>query len=161
MTKAVFAGSFDPLTNGHLDIINRAAQIYDQLVVAIGINTGKTPMFTADEKLELIKENLSNLNNVEVKIMPGLAVDFLKEEKYDIFIRGLRNVYDYEFERDIAELNYRLAGAETAFLLARPENQNISSTKLKEVAGFGGDISEMVPANIAEAVNRKLNHGTK
>ena len=157
MTKAVFTGSFDPLTNGHLDVINRAAKIYDQLVVAIGINTGKTPMFSAEEKLELIKANTSNLNNVEIKIMPGLAVDFLKAEKFDVFVRGLRNVYDYEFERDIAELNYQLGEVETTLLFARPENQNISSTQLKEVAEFGGDISKMVPANIAKAVNQKLN----
>lgn len=159
MTKAIYTGSFDPLTNGHMDIIRRAAEMYDQLIVAIGTNTGKVSLFSQDEKFDLIKENLTDIDNVQVKIMPGLAVDFLKDEKFDVIVRGLRNVYDYEFERDIAELNYLLGEVETVLLFARPENQNISSTKLKEVAKFKGDISKMVPANVAKAVQRKMNHG--
>lgn len=159
MTKAIYTGSFDPLTNGHMDIIRRAAEMYDQVIVAIGTNTGKVSLFSQDEKFDLIKDNLTDLDNVQVKIMPGLAVDFLKEEKFDVIVRGLRNVYDYEFERDIAELNYLLGAVETVLLFARPENQNISSTKLKEVAKFKGDISKMVPANVAKAVQGKMNHG--
>lgn len=156
MLIAVFPGSFDPLTNGHLDIIERASVLFDKVIVAVGVNTTKTPLFTDEEKIALIEEAVGNLDNVEVSIVSGLTVDFMKEKKARYIVRGLRNSTDFEYERDIAAMNYRLDGVETVLLLARPENQNISSTVLKEVARFGGQVNKLVPANIAKALEERF-----
>lgn len=156
MLIAVFPGSFDPLTNGHLDIIKRASVLFDKVIVAVGVNTTKTPLFSDEQKIELIKEAVNDLDNIEVSIMSGLTVDFMKEKNARYIVRGLRNSTDFEYERDIAAMNYRLDDVETVLLLARPENQNISSTVLKEVARFGGKINKLVPANIAKALEEKF-----
>ncbi|TYC48049.1 pantetheine-phosphate adenylyltransferase [Weissella muntiaci] len=152
MKKVVFPGSFDPFTNGHLDVVRRAANLFDEVVIAVGTNKSKQYMFSAEEKIALIEATVSNLENVKVVEMSGLAVEFVKALGAQTMVRGLRNQTDYQYERDIAEMNYQLGGVETVFLMARPENQNISSSILKEVASFGADISNLVPDPVAEAL---------
>ena len=113
MVKAVFPGSFDPLTFGHLDVISRSALLFDQVIVAVGINTSKTAMFTTEEKITLISNNTKNLKNVSVLPMPGLTFKFVSSVGADVIVRGIRNVRDYEYERDIAEINHRLGNVDT------------------------------------------------
>ncbi|OIK67103.1 pantetheine-phosphate adenylyltransferase, partial [Oenococcus oeni] len=116
MVKAVFPGSFDPLTFGHLDVISRSALLFDQVIVAVGINTSKTAMFTTEEKITLISNNTKNLKNVSVLPMPDLTFKFVSSVGADVIVRGIRNVRDYEYERDIAEINHRLGNVDTVLL---------------------------------------------
>ncbi|MDN6900847.1 pantetheine-phosphate adenylyltransferase [Oenococcus sicerae] len=155
MVKAVFPGSFDPLTLGHMDVIRRAAKLFDQVVVAVGINTSKTGMFSTEEKIKLITDDIQEFENAEVAKMPGLTVEFVSSIEADVIIRGIRNVKDYEYERDIAELNRQLSGVETVLLPAQAIYQDISSSNLKEVAKFGADISHFVPKNVSELIKLK------
>ncbi|MFT8324999.1 pantetheine-phosphate adenylyltransferase [Oenococcus sicerae] len=155
MVKAVFPGSFDPLTLGHMDVIRRAAKLFEQVVVAVGINTSKTGMFSTEEKIKLITDDIQEFENAEVAKMPGLTVEFVSSIEADVIIRGIRNVKDYEYERDIAELNRQLSGVETVLLPAQAIYQDISSSNLKEVAKFGADISHFVPKNVSELIKLK------
>jgi pantetheine-phosphate adenylyltransferase len=157
MAIAVFPGSFDPLTNGHLDIIERASVLFDTVIVGVGTNLSKAPLFQPDEKIILIQDATRHLPNVRVEKMADLTVKFMAQVGAQYLVRGLRNTTDYEYERDIASMNYTLAGVETILLMARPENQNMSSSMLKEVTKFGADISKMVPQNIAKALKERLN----
>ncbi|CAK1245613.1 Phosphopantetheine adenylyltransferase (CoaD) [Fructobacillus cardui] len=155
MKKAVFPGSFDPLTNGHLDIIQRASEIFDEVVVAVGINTNKKGLFTSAERLELVEEAVADLPNVQVGQVGGLTVDYMNEIGAKYLVRGLRNAKDFEYERDIAEVNSVLAGVETVLLLAKPENQNVSSSMVKEIAKFGADkLDAFVPAVVVTALQK-------
>lgn len=154
---AVFPGSFDPLTNGHLDIIQRASAMFDQVIVAVATNTGKKPLFTLDEKLTMIQAVVTKLPNVTVKAISGLTVDFMHEVDAQFIIRGLRNAQDFEFERDIANMNHTLAtDIESVFLLAKPENAQISSSILKEIAHFDGDVAPFVPPVILTQLQAKM-----
>ncbi|CAK1229817.1 MULTISPECIES: pantetheine-phosphate adenylyltransferase [Fructobacillus] len=155
MKKAVFPGSFDPLTNGHLDIIQRASEIFDEVVVAVGINTNKKGLFTPAERLELVEEAVADLPNVQVGQVGGLTVDYMNEIGAKYLVRGLRNAKDFEYERDIAEVNSVLADVETVLLLAKPENQNVSSSMVKEIAKFGADkLDAFVPAVVVTALQK-------
>lgn len=156
MTRVVFPGSFDPFTNGHFDVVKRAAKLFDEVIVAVGVNTSKQYLFDTAEKIALIEQTVVDLPNVKVLPMEGLTVDFVQEIGADVLIRGLRNEIDYQYERDIAEMNYQLGQVETVFLMARPENQNISSSILKEVAKFGADVKRLVPAPVAKALQERL-----
>ncbi|AVI94442.1 pantetheine-phosphate adenylyltransferase [Oenococcus oeni] len=155
MVKAVFPGSFDPLTFGHLDVISRSALLFDQVIVAVGINTSKTAMFTTEEKITLISNNTKNLKNVSVLPMPGLTFKFVSSVGADVIVRGIRNVRDYEYERDIAEINHRLGNVDTVLLPSKAVYQDISSSNLKEVAKFGADISHFVPENVIKLIKLK------
>ncbi|CAK8053644.1 pantetheine-phosphate adenylyltransferase [Eupransor demetentiae] len=158
MKKAVFPGSFDPLTNGHMDIIARASQLFDQVIVAVGINTNKKGLFSVEQKVALAKEAVSDLPNVEVGVIDGLTVDFMKEQGARYIIRGLRNCKDFEYERDIAGMNSVLADVETVLLLAKPENQNISSSMVKEIGKMGADnMDKFVPPVVVEALKKQFN----
>ncbi|AZZ61273.1 pantetheine-phosphate adenylyltransferase [Oenococcus sp. UCMA 16435] len=156
MTKAVFPGSFDPLTFGHLDVIQRSSLLFDQVVVAVGVNTTKTAMFTTEEKVALIRENVKDLQNVNVMVMRGLTCNFVTAVTGDVIIRGIRNVQDYEYERDIADINNCLGKVDTVLIPSKTAYQDISSSNLKEVAKFGADVSSFVPRNVSKLLKMKL-----
>lgn len=158
MSIAVFPGSFDPLTNGHLDIIKRASGIFEKVIVGVGNNTSKAALFTPKEKMTLISTVVKDLPNVEVAIMKGLTVQFMNDVGAKYIVRGLRNGKDFEYERDIAGMNSALADVETVLLLAKPENQNISSSMVKEIGSMGADnMVKFVPKTIVEALKERLN----
>lgn len=152
MIRVVFPGSFDPFTNGHLDVVARAAKMFDEVIIAVGTNTSKQYLFSTAEKMKLIQAAVADYQNVSLVEMHGLTVEFVQQLGAGVLLRGLRNERDYQYERDIATMNFRLGGIETLFMMARPENQNISSSTLKEVASFGADVSDFVPAVVAEAL---------
>ncbi|MGX6961487.1 pantetheine-phosphate adenylyltransferase [Vagococcus xieshaowenii] len=155
MTKiALFPGSFDPFTNGHLDTVERAAKMFDRVIVAIMTNTSKQSLFTLEEKLTLTKRALAHLDNVEVmESSLDLTVNLAKKLGATVLIRGIRNMTDYEYEKNIAHMNHDLAPeVETVFLLSPPELSRISSSLIKEIAMFGGDVSAYLPTAINEAV---------
>lgn len=156
MQRVLFPGSFDPFTNGHLDIVQRAAALFDEVIIGVGTNIRKTSLFEPSEKVALIEKATADLSNVKVMTMSGLTVEFVKSVGAHTIVRGLRNETDYLYERDIAEMNYHLESVETVFLMARPENQNISSSILKEVANFGADISDLVPSVVARELKKKM-----
>lgn len=153
MKKAVFPGSFDPLTNGHLDIIERAAELFDEVVVAVGKNTNKAGLFQPDERLELVKAAVAHLDNVTVGQIEGLTVDYMETIGAKYIVRGLRNCKDFEYERDIAGANSALDDVETVLLFAKPENQNISSSMVKEIAKLSSKrLDAFVPAVVVKAL---------
>ncbi|KAA8433531.1 pantetheine-phosphate adenylyltransferase [Weissella sagaensis] len=156
MVKALFPGSFDPLTNGHLDIVKRASQLFDEVIIGVGTNLSKNYLFDADEKISLIKEATKDVSNTSVVKMHGLTVSFMQNVGADVLVRGLRNEKDYLYERDIMQMNMDLASVETIFLLAKPEHQFISSSLLKEIASTGTDISAYVPHAVKSAFDKKL-----
>lgn len=155
--KAIYPGSFDPITYGHLDIIRRAAMMYDELVVVVLINDAKKPLFTVEERVEMLKETVGELPNVTVKASPGLTVNFARKEGASVIIRGIRAVMDYEYELQQSTINMMLADEiETVFLLARPEYSFLSSSAAKTVASYKGDLKHFVPNNIAKRLEKKL-----
>lgn len=156
MTKAVFPGSFDPLTMGHLNLIKRASRLFDELIVTVGTNISKRSVFTPDERVALIQKSVADLPNVTMRTEGGLTVDFVKSVNASVILRGLRNSKDYEYEAGIAQMNHYLDnGIETLFLLTDAKYAFISSSLLKEVLHFGGDISELVPPAVATALAEK------
>jgi pantetheine-phosphate adenylyltransferase len=145
MTRAVCPGSFDPVTNGHLDIIRRAAAIFDDLVVATGTNPSKSRLFDPDERLAMLREGCADLPNVTVSGFSGLIVDFCREIGAQAIVKGLRGGNDYEFELPMAQMNAHLTGVETVFLTTNASWGYVSSSLVKEVATLGGDVSSLVP----------------
>jgi pantetheine-phosphate adenylyltransferase len=153
---ALCPGTFDPVTNGHLDIIERAARRFDALVVGVLDNPAKQPLFTAEERVGLLKEAAADLPNVTVEAFSGLLVDYAGRRGADLVIKGLRAVTDFEFEIQMAQMNHRLAGVETLFMTTSPQWSFLSSSLVKEVARFGGDVAGLVPAPVAERLAEKL-----
>lgn len=157
MKVAVFPGSFDPLTLGHLDLIKRGSLLFDRLAVAVMINTSKEPIFTVDERVSQIKDAVKDMGNVSVITADELTVNLMNKIGADYLLRGLRNFNDFQYERDIAAMNQHLDGEiETIFMMANPSYQHLSSSLLKEVARFGGDISDYLPGNINDQLAEKL-----
>lgn len=160
MNKAVYAGSFDPLTLGHLDIIKRSAKLYDKLIIAVATNTNKNIFLTLDEKVSTIQETIDDegLSNVKVvKFTDGLIVDFAQEHKANVLIRGLRSTKDFEYENEIDSLNKTQApNLETVYLMASKEVRPISSTIVREIAHFNGDLSTLVPRSVNDLIKSKL-----
>lgn len=157
MTIAVFPGSFDPLTNGHLDLIQRASKMFDHLIVAVGQNTSKRGVFTASERVAFIEAGTQDLLNVSVQVETGLTVDFMRSVHATVLVRGLRNSTDFEFEQGIAGMNRALDDQiDTVCLMAAPKYQFVSSSLLKEVAQFGGDLTQLVPPAVAEGLRERL-----
>lgn len=157
MKVAVFPGSFDPLTLGHLDLIKRGSLLFDRLAVAVMINTSKEPIFTVDERVSQIKDAVKDMGNVSVITADELTVNLMNKIGADYLLRGLRNFNDFQYERDIAAMNQHLDGEiETIFMMANPNYQHLSSSLLKEVARFGGDISDYLPGNINDQLAEKL-----
>lgn len=159
MAKAIFPGSFDPLTNGHLETIQTAAKIFDQLYVVIMTNTQKKYLFKEKERVSLAKKALDSISNVKVIGRPvELTIDVARELGANTIVRGLRNDADFNYEREIAQINKTLAPElNTIFLLTGPENSFISSSMIKETAMFGGDISKLVPPVVNRALKEKVN----
>jgi pantetheine-phosphate adenylyltransferase len=156
MRRAIYPGSFDPVTNGHLDVIERAQKLFDEVVVAVADNDEKQPLFSLKERLNLLRETAGRIENVRVAQFKGLLVDFAKAEHAGAVIRGLRAVSDFEFEFQMALMNRKLdAAAETIFLMPKEEYTYLSSRIVKEIARLGGDVSSFVPACVAKALTRK------
>ena len=156
MKIAVYPGSFDPVTNGHLNIIERTTKIVDKLIVAVAVDSKKTILFSAQKRTEMIKEATKNIKKVEVKSFSGLLTDFVKKNKANIIIRGMRAISDFEYESQLALMNKRLAPEiETIFMVTCSEYSYLNSSIVKEIASLNGDISQLVP-EIAEKNLRTL-----
>jgi pantetheine-phosphate adenylyltransferase len=157
MRIAVYPGSFDPLTNGHLDIIRRATRLFDRVFVAVLENEGKSPLFSVKERMELITHCTSGLEGVEVHSFSGLLVDFMRKVDANVVIRGIRAVSDYEYELQMALMNRELhPGAETIFMLPSVEYTFVASRLVKEVFRLGGDIAHLVPPAVLDALRQRL-----
>jgi pantetheine-phosphate adenylyltransferase len=162
MRTAVYPGSFDPITNGHLDVIQRAARLFDRVIVAVAINESKTPMFSMAQRKELTARAVEHLPNVEVDTFTGLLVDYVSLKKGEAVIRGLRAVSDFEFEFQLALMNRKLnEKVETIFMMPKETYTFISSRMIKEVARLGGDVSSFVPAHVEQALHKKVGNGRK
>lgn len=163
MKRAFFPGSFDPVTNGHLSIIARASELFDEVIVGIMTNTQKRSLYTGEQRQTLIKANIQQLSNVSVVTIPiGLTVNVAREYGAQYLIRGIRDEADFTFEKRIAELNYSLdANVETVFLLSQPGEDAISSSMIKEIAQFGGDVTKFVPQNVENALKTTFKDDAK
>lgn len=157
MKRAVYPGSFDPMTYGHLDIIKRAADMFDVLIVSVLNNKKKTPLFSVEERVKILKEATKDIPNVQVDSFSGLLIDYAKEKNLHVAVRGLRAITDFEYELQIAQTNRKLSHEEldTMFLVTSLENAYLSSSSVKEIASFGGDISECVPPFVADLIYEK------
>ena len=157
MTTAVYPGSFDPVTNGHLDVIERGSQLFDKVIVGVLHNSAKSPLFSVEERVNILKEATAHLNNVEIVAFSGLSVEFARKCGAKVIIRGLRAITDFEYELQMAQTNRVLApDIDTMFLTTSLEFAYLSSTTVKEVATFGGDISKFVPEFVSREVYKKL-----
>jgi pantetheine-phosphate adenylyltransferase len=152
MRRAVCPGSFDPITNGHLDVIERASKFFDEVIVAVGINVSKNRLFEPDERVDMIREATIALPNVRVETFAGLIVDFCKVHGVQAIVKGLRAVSDFDYELQMGQMNRSLADVDTLFMPADPHYSFLSSSLVKEVATYGGDVAGLVP----EAVLRRL-----
>ncbi|WP_278312744.1 pantetheine-phosphate adenylyltransferase [Lolliginicoccus levis] len=156
MSGAVCPGSFDPITNGHLDVIERAAKNFDRVVVAVLVNPSKKGMFSVDERLELIRTVTSHLPNVTVDSWQGLLVDYARQEHLDAIVKGLRAVSDFEYELQMAQMNKELTGVDTFFTATNPVYSFVSSSLVKEVATLGGEVAQHLPAAVHEALLARI-----
>jgi pantetheine-phosphate adenylyltransferase len=152
----VCPGSFDPVTNGHLDIIARASRLFDEVVVAVGVNKSKNRLFTAEERMDMLREVCSPYDNVTVDTFAGLLTDFCKERGVHAIVKGLRAVSDFDYELQMAQMNSSLADIETVFVPTSPEYSFLASSLVKEVATFGGDVSPLVPAAVLGRLTERL-----
>jgi pantetheine-phosphate adenylyltransferase len=156
MIIALYPGSFDPITNGHIDIATRASKLFDKTVIGIFAMPDKNIMFTIEERLAMAKKAIAHLPNVEVKPYSNITVDFAKDIKAQVLVRGLRMISDFEWEFEMAMMNQMLSpGLETVCFMASQEYQFLSARLIKEVASLGGDISKLVPRHVAEALKKK------
>ena len=156
MRKVVCPGSFDPVTNGHLDIIGRAAALFDEVTVAVLINKKKASVFTVDERIDLLAEVTKHWPNVKIDRFYGLLVDFCREREIPSIVKGLRAVSDFDYELQMAQMNRQLAGVETLFIPTSATYSYLSSSLVKEVAMHGGDVSSLVPALVATQLDERL-----
>ncbi|MCX4804011.1 pantetheine-phosphate adenylyltransferase [Streptomyces sp. NBC_01214] len=154
MTRVVYPGSFDPVTHGHLDIIRRIGALYDQVVVSVMVNINKKYRFTAEERVDMLREVTADLDNVRVESSDGLLVDYCRREKFTVVVRGLRTIRDFEGELQMAQMNYGLAGVETVFMMTS-EQLNFSSTLVKEVMDLGGDVSHLIAPSVLNRMKAK------
>ncbi|KQY38274.1 MULTISPECIES: pantetheine-phosphate adenylyltransferase [Nocardia] len=152
MAAALCPGSFDPVTNGHLDVFARAAAQFDEVIVTVNVNPKKQGMFTVEERMELLRESVAHLPNVRVASWQGLTVDFAKQEGISAIVKGLRDAGDFGYELQMAQMNHKLAGVDTFFIATNPSLSFLSSSLVKEVAAYGGDVSDMLPP----AVHKRL-----
>ncbi|MFT4217720.1 MAG: pantetheine-phosphate adenylyltransferase [Micropruina sp.] len=159
--RAVCPGSFDPITHGHLDVIRRAADLFDEVIVAVGRNSAKNYLFDSGERVELVQESIEGLDGVRVEVLSGLLVDFCRAQGAEVVVKGLRFASDFDFELQMAHINHSLTGLETVLLPASAQWGTLSSTMVREVASLGGDVSAFVPPLVSERIQQKRNprHG--
>ena len=156
MRRAVCPGSFDPVTNGHLDIVSRASQLFDEVVVAVGVNKSKNRLFSADERIDMLTEACRDFPNVKVDSFSGLLTTFCQERDIVAIVKGLRAVSDFDYELQMAQMNSSLADIETVFVPTSPEWSFLASSLVKEVATFGGDVSGLIPDFVHERLTARL-----
>ena len=156
MRRVVCPGSFDPITNGHLDIIERASSLFDEVVIAVLVNQTKSSLFSVDERIEMIKEVTSKYKNVRVDSWSGLLVDFCKANQISIIVKGLRAVSDFDYELQMSQVNLQLQGVETLFMATAPSHSFLSSSLVKEIASHGGDVSAYMPAAIVSKLKSRV-----
>ena len=156
MKRVVCPGSFDPITHGHLDIIGRASEIYDEVVIAVLVNREKSSLFTVEERIEMINETVKGFKNVTVDSWSGLLVDYCRANSISAIVKGLRAVSDFDYELQMAQMNQELAGVETLFMASRPQYSFLSSSLVKEIATYGGDVSAHLPKTVLELMLNRL-----
>ena len=156
MRRAVCPGSFDPVTNGHLDIIERASGLFDEVVIGVLVNKSKHSLFTVDERMQMLREAAAPWPNVRVDSFHGLLVDYCSANDIRAIVKGLRAVSDFDYELQMAQMNQRLSGVDTVFIATNPLYSFLSSSLVKEVAMFGGDVSHLLPEQVNEQVRRRL-----
>ncbi|HEX2861190.1 MAG TPA: pantetheine-phosphate adenylyltransferase [Lacunisphaera sp.] len=153
MKHCIYPGTFDPITNGHLDVLQRAARLFERVTVAVALRSTKSPLFSVEQRVDLIRANISHLTHVEVVSFDGLLVDFARQQKADAIIRGLRALSDFEFEFNMALMNRHLEpSVEAIFVMPNEAYSYTSSTLVKQIAQLGGDVTNFVPANVAAAL---------
>lgn len=158
MTIAIYAGSFDPITKGHLDIIENGAKIFDKIIIAVAYNVNKKSFLPIETRLDLIKQSVSHLKNVEVDSFQGLTIEYAKSKNANVLLRGLRNSQDFEYEIQLSQTNQALCNEiQTVFLMAKPEYDFISSSAVREILLHKGDITKFVPENVAKYLNHFIN----
>jgi len=158
MITGIYPGTFDPLTNGHMDIIRRGLRLCDRLIIAVAVNLLKKPLFSVEERLEMISDSCKDLGNIEAVSFNGLLVDYCKENGVNFILRGVRDSADFGYERSMALMNRRLPGAlETVFMVSDGESHFLSSSMIREIAFLGGDVSAFLPSNVLPFLNRKTN----
>lgn len=156
MRRAVCPGSFDPVTNGHVDVFLRAAAIFDEVTVAVLINKRKASLFTVEERIGLLQRELADVPNIRIDRFHGLLVDYCREHQITAIVKGLRAITDFDYELQMAQMNYGLASVETLFVTTNPLYSYLSSSLVKEVATYGGDVSGLVPSQVHAALLAKL-----
>jgi pantetheine-phosphate adenylyltransferase len=159
MRRAVCPGSFDPVTNGHLDIIGRASRLFDEVIIGVLINQHKTGMFTIEERIDMLRQVTKAYGNVRVESFRGLLVDFCRAQEAAVVVKGLRAVSDFDYELQMAQMNIGLSGVETLFMPTNPLYSFLSSSLVKEVAKWGGDVSPHVPDLVGERLLTRLRQG--
>lgn len=156
MRRCACPGSFDPVTNGHLDVLERSSLLFDEVVVAVLVNRSKTGLFSIDERIDLLTQATAHLGNIRVTSFHGLLVDFCNAEDIPVVVKGLRAVTDFDYELQMAQMNHRLSGLDTLFVATNPEHSYLSSSLVRDVATFGGDVSELVPPVVAARLTETL-----
>jgi pantetheine-phosphate adenylyltransferase len=156
MPRAVCPGSFDPVTNGHVDVFRRAAALFEDVTVAVLVNKKKSSMFSVDERIGLLRAELADVANIRVDSFHGLLVDYCREHDINMIVKGLRAITDFDYELQMAQMNHGLAGVETLFITTNPLYSYLSSSLVKEVATYGGDVSGLIPAGVHDALMAKL-----
>ncbi len=159
MRRAVCPGSFDPVTNGHIDIVQRASALFDEVVVAVGVNKSKNRLFTAEERIDMLREACAGFDNVTVDGFSGLLTDFCAQNGIHAIVKGLRAVSDFDYELQMAQMNASLTDIETVFVPTSPEWSFLASSLVKEVATYGGDVSGLVPDFVRDALVERLARG--
>jgi pantetheine-phosphate adenylyltransferase len=154
--RAVCPGSFDPVTNGHIDIIARASTLFDEVLVAVGVNASKRRMFSPEERIDMLEEACAPYPNVRIDSFGGLLTDFCKDRDVNAIVKGLRAVSDFDYELQMAQMNSSLADIETVFVPTSPEYSFLASSLVKEVATFGGDVSKLVPAHVLDRLTKRI-----
>jgi pantetheine-phosphate adenylyltransferase len=154
--RAIFPGSFDPITNGHLDVINRGIKLFDELIVAVGRSPVKNPLFTPEERVEMIAELIADIPGVSVESFDGLTVEYAAKKKADAILRGLRSLTDVQYEFQLAMTNRAVAGIETVFVMTSEQYGFTSSTLIRQIATLGGDLSSLVPENVYNRLKKRL-----